>query len=55
MILQRLKHVNYNLATLLKMNNTYLTGLKLKNSLTNELVSILLYLGGVRSNGRQKC
>lgn len=38
MILQRLKHVNNNIVNILRMNHSYLTGLKLKNSLTNELV-----------------
>lgn len=37
-LIQKFKHVNYNL--LIAMNQSFHTGLKLKNNLTCELVSI---------------
>ena len=45
MLINRLAlgHVNYNFLRLLKMENTYVTGLKLKNSLTGKLVLFHLY------------
>lgn len=33
-------HVNYNLPIIKQMQNSFVTGLKLKNSLTNELVPV---------------
>lgn len=39
MLLNILKHVNYNLLRVLRMDKSYLTGLKLKNNLSSELVS----------------
>lgn len=38
MILRRFQHVNYNILACLRMKNSYITGLKLRNSLTSELV-----------------
>ena len=47
MLLRRFRHVNYNFPTLLHMNQPYVTGLKLKNSLTSELVLLDLSAGRV--------
>lgn len=54
MLLKRIKHVNYNLRFLLTMNQSYQTGLKLKNSLTNELVNCIFIPGIVHSPQREK-
>ena len=39
MISYRLLHVNYNIGAVFRMNSPFATGLKLRNSLTSELVS----------------
>lgn len=39
MLINRLCHVNYNFVARIVMNKSYQTGLKLKNSLTGELVN----------------
>lgn len=44
MLLNRLSHVNYNFVRRIVMNNSYRTGLKLKNNLTGELVLIVFML-----------
>lgn len=55
MLLNRLKHVNYNLLRVLRMDKSYQTGLKLKNNLSNELVTCSLMSGRVCACRRQKC
>lgn len=44
MLLNRLSHVNYNFVARVLMNQSYQKGLKLKNSLTGELVTIIFML-----------
>lgn len=54
MLLQRLTHVNYNIVRILLMNHGNQKTLKLKNSLTNELVHSLLELGIICPIGWQE-